>query len=263
MRALSSFYERPPTASRASQTCHIHSSAVTREFRICMEVSPLESGLIVHPIEISPTGPSWRLCLMHGLVYFAWSSLVCFCIFFFASHLPFPLLPFFSSASTITFLSHQHSIYQTVWKRFLTSASVVMFSSEAVLCSHTQNTCLTPVQLTVANIHQLHNKIKLLQVYCTNVFNDIRNKAKLSNYRSIFVSSSVICKGLGVDPFWMPPGCFPREVFLAHPARRRLRGRADSMERLYLHTGPGSPWDPPVIAGGSVGFPAGAAALVT
>ena len=64
------------------------------------------------------------------------------------------------------------------------------------------------------------------------------------------VRSSVIREGLGVEPLllrgersqlrWfghlvrMPPGCRPREVFQAHPAGKRPRGRPRTRWRDYI-----------------------------
>ena len=93
------------------------------------------------------------------------------------------------------------------------------------------------------------------------------------------VRSSVIREELGVDPLlhrieksqmrWlghlvrMPPGRLPGEVFRARPTGRRPRGRTqDTLERLCLSAGLGTPRDPPGRAGrsswgeGSLGFPA-------
>ncbi|KAI3366678.1 hypothetical protein L3Q82_009215 [Scortum barcoo] len=54
--------------------------------------------------------------------------------------------------------------------------------------------------------------------------------------------------------FRMPPGRLPREVFQACPTGRRPRGRKtqDTLEKLCLSAGLGTPRGPPGRAGGSV-----------
>ncbi|KAI3375158.1 hypothetical protein L3Q82_021682 [Scortum barcoo] len=53
--------------------------------------------------------------------------------------------------------------------------------------------------------------------------------------------------------FRMPPGRLPREVFQACPTGRRPPGKTqDTLERLCLSTGLGTPRGPPGRAGGSV-----------
>ncbi|KAI3375720.1 hypothetical protein L3Q82_003724 [Scortum barcoo] len=83
------------------------------------------------------------------------------------------------------------------------------------------------------------------------------------------VRSSVTREELGVEPlllriersqlrwlghlFRMPPGRLPREVFQACPTGRRPPGKTqDTLERLCLSAGLGTPRGPPGRAGGSV-----------
>ncbi|KAI3361864.1 hypothetical protein L3Q82_002189 [Scortum barcoo] len=86
----------------------------------------------------------------------------------------------------------------------------------------------------------------------------------------IGVRSSVTREELGVEPlllriersqlrwlghlFRMPPGRLPREVFQACPTREEAQGKKtqDTLERLCLSAGLGTPRGPPGRAGGSV-----------
>ncbi|KAI3368473.1 hypothetical protein L3Q82_025489 [Scortum barcoo] len=55
------------------------------------------------------------------------------------------------------------------------------------------------------------------------------------------------------NQFWMPPGRLPGEVFQACPIREEAPGKTqDTLEKLCLSAGLGTPRDPPGRAGGSV-----------
>ncbi|KAI3373799.1 hypothetical protein L3Q82_022385 [Scortum barcoo] len=102
---------------------------------------------------------------------------------------------------------------------------------------------------------------------------ELSRKVKLSIYRSVYASHSLTyghelwsrCSFSiersqlrwlgGRHLFWMPPGRLPREVFQACPTGRRPRPRRktqDTLERLCLSAGLGTPRNPPRRAGGSV-----------